>query len=89
MGIVIGGRPMSDEGALNDAWPVRAGGREVGRVTAGAWSPRLERNIGYAWVPIDFATVGTVLEITTPSGPVPATVGPLPFVDPRKEIPKS
>lgn len=89
VGIEIGGRPMTDEGALNDFWPVHSGGRAVGRVTAGAWSPRLERNVGYAWVPIGLAAPGTLLEVVSSSGPVPATVAPLPFVDPRKEIPKA
>ena len=54
VGIDIGGDPMTDEGALNDVWPVHApGGERIGRVTAGAWSPRLERNVGFAWVPGD------------------------------------
>ena len=26
-------------------------GRQVGHVTEMVWSPRLERNIGYVWVP--------------------------------------
>ncbi len=89
VGIEIGGRPMTDEGALSDFWSVHSGGRAVGRVTAGAWSPRLEKNIGYAWVPIELAAPGTSLEVASSSGPVPATVAALPFVDPRKEIPKA
>lgn len=89
VGIQIGGDPMVDEGALNDFWPVLTEAGRVGHVTAGAWSPRLERNIGYAWVPIHLAEVGTPLRIQGPRGVVPATVHALPFVDPRKEIPKS
>ena len=81
---------MTDEGALNDFWPVRSpGGDRIGRVTAGAWSPRLERNIGYAWVPSSHAAAGTTLEIDAPSVTRPASVAELPFVDPRKETPKS
>ena len=53
VGVDIGGEPMTDEGALNDFWPVHVpGGAQIGRITAGAWSPRLERNVGYAWVPV-------------------------------------
>ena len=90
VGIDIGGDPMTDEGALNDFWPVKAPGAErIGRVTAGAWSPRLERNIGYAWVPSSYAAAGTKLEIEAPSSSRPASVAELPFVDPRKETPKS
>jgi glycine cleavage system aminomethyltransferase T len=90
VGIDIGGAPMSDEGALNDLWPVHdPGGVRIGRVTAGAWSPRLERNIGYAWVPATHLTVGTPLALEAHDGTRDATVAALPFVDPTKEIPKS
>ena len=96
VGIDIGGAPMSDEGALNDFWPVHdatdpnvEAGDGIGRVTAGAWSPRLERNIGYAWVPATHQTVGTPLALHAHDGVREATVMALPFVDPTKEIPKS
>jgi glycine cleavage system aminomethyltransferase T len=90
VGIEIDGDPMTDEGALNDFWAVHAaGGDPVGRVTAAAWSPRLERNVGYAWVPTSHMRVGSHLEVAAPAGMRPATVAGLPFVDPRKEIPKS
>jgi len=89
VGIDIGGEPMRDEGALNDVWPLVKGDAKVGRVTAGAWSPRLERNIGYAWVPIRWEAPGSTFEAETPLGRVPVTVAGLPFVDPTKDIPKS
>ena len=89
VGIDIGGEPMTDEGALNDFWPLFKGEARLGRITAGAWSPRLERNIGYAWVAIRWAEVGSELEAQTPRGRVPVTVASLPFVDPNKDIPKS
>jgi glycine cleavage system aminomethyltransferase T len=90
VGIDVGGDPMSDEGALNDFWPVHApGGERIGRVTAAAWSPRLERNVGYAWVPASHRAQGTQLEIRSPAGPRNAVVAALPFVDPRKHIPKA
>jgi len=89
VGIDIGGDPMTDEGALNDVWPVHApGGERIGRVTAGAWSPRLERNVGFAWVPGTHMTAGTELELADPRGARTATVTTLPFVDPNKDTPK-
>jgi aminomethyltransferase len=88
VGVEIDGAPMVDEGALNEFWPVLDGGRRIGRVTAGAWSPRLERNVGYAWAPIELAEVGTELRLDAPGGRT-ATVAALPFVDPAKEIPKA
>lgn len=89
VGVDIGGEPMTAEGSLPDFWPVLGDGEEIGRLTAGTWSPRLERNIGYAWVPIVLAEAGTRLEAASPAGPVPLTVAALPFVDPSKEIPRS
>jgi aminomethyltransferase len=79
---------MTDEGALNDFWPVHEpGGAAIGRVTAGAWSPRLERNVGYAWVPSTHAAVDTPLEVVSPTGARPSSVARLPFVDAEKQIP--
>jgi aminomethyltransferase len=89
VGVDIGGDPMSDEGALNDVWRVLDAGRDrIGRVTAGAWSPRLERNVGFAWVPASRMAEGTTLWIEDPRRGRQATVAPLPFVDPNKETPK-
>jgi glycine cleavage system aminomethyltransferase T len=94
VGIEIGGQPMTEEGALNDFWllydgDAHDGDAPVGRVTAGAWSPRLEKNIGYAWVPIRWEEPGSEFEAETPRGRVPVNVAPLPFLDPSKDVPKS
>lgn len=71
-------------------WPVMADGSVVGRVTSAIWSPRLRKNIGYAMVPIERTGLGTVLSVLVPdTGERVATVVPKPFVDPRKDIPKS
>jgi aminomethyltransferase len=89
VGIGIGGDPLSEEGAVADFRPVLVDGQRVGKVTGAAWSPRLERNVGYAWVPIELAGEGTTLEVAVADGSVPATVEALPFVDPEKRTPKS
>ena len=36
-------------------WLVSAGGRAVGQVTSALYSPRLDKNIGYAMVPVGLA----------------------------------
>ena len=68
-------------------WPVVRDGAQVGRVTDAVWSPRLERNIGYAWVPIGLASPGATVEIESEQGPLTATTAAIPFIDPRKEVP--
>jgi aminomethyltransferase len=49
----------------------------------------LEKNIGFAMLPVAHGTPGTELEIETPQGAARALVVPMPFVDPGKVIPKS
>jgi hypothetical protein len=56
---------------------------------SGSSSPRLEQNIGYAMVPIEFAELGTELAVETPDERTSAIVVRKPFIDPRKEIPSS
>jgi aminomethyltransferase len=87
VGVRLGGDPLSMW--LEEFWPVSSDGRTVGRLTSAAYSPRLEINMGYAWVPIGLAEHGTELVVDAPEGPRPATVVPLPFWDSSKEIPKA
>lgn len=75
---------------LNEtAWPVFGGGERIGKVTSAVYSPRLKRNIGYAMVPTSHSAGGTELTIETSLGRAKATVVAMPFIDPKKEIPKS
>jgi glycine cleavage system aminomethyltransferase T len=88
VGIEVGGEPLPFE--ITRFWPVFHGGHEVGHVTDLIRSPRLERNIGYVWVPIALAAPGTELEVGMPDGSrAPARTAALPFLDPKKDIPKS
>ncbi|MGI0149246.1 MAG: glycine cleavage T C-terminal barrel domain-containing protein, partial [Thermoplasmata archaeon] len=87
VGIEVEGSPL---GAwIPDYWDVHADGRTAGHVTSLTYSPRLEKNIGYALVHIDSAKIGTALRISTSRGVRHATVVKKPFVDPKKDIPKS
>ena len=63
-------------------------GKAVGTVTDLIWSPRLEKNIGYVWLPIALAGPGTELEIVAPNGELwPATSAAIPFLDTKKQVP--
>jgi aminomethyltransferase len=71
-------------------WSVAAGGRPVGTITSALYSPRLKKNLGYAMVPVAHSPVGTKLSVSVPgTGERTATVVPMPFVDPKKEIPRA
>ena len=86
-GVEIDGEPFP---ALNNTkWTASSGGSAVGKVTSAIYSPRLERNIGYCWLPTALSTNGTRVEVETEWGPRTATVVDMPFVDPGKSIPVS
>ena len=71
----------------SDFWPASHAGEEVGRVTDAVWSPRLKKNIGYVWVPIELAEPGTKLDVASQHGPLVGTTAAIPFVDPKKQVP--
>jgi aminomethyltransferase len=86
VGVEIAGSRLE----MNDTrWPVQIDGHQVGAVTSATYSPRLEKNIGYAWVPVQHSDEGSAVRVETPDGWRQATVVSLPFVDPGKRIPKS
>jgi glycine cleavage system aminomethyltransferase T len=86
-GVVIDGDPFP---ALNNVkWPASIDGTVVGKVTSAIHSPRLGKNIGYAWLPAAMSVVGTHVEVDTEWGTRNATVVDMPFVDPAKTIPVS
>ena len=87
VGVEIGGRPMPQ---LNfTKWGVFKDGNKVGKVTSAVYSPRLKKNIGYAWLPFELAELGNKVDVETPHGQATAQVVRMPFVDPAKEIPRS
>ena len=57
-------------------------------MTSAIHSPRLEQNIGYAWLPTR-APRGRDGHVETEWGSRTATVVPMPFIDPEKTIPVS
>ena len=89
-GVEIAGASLGayNDGAMVDFFPVRHNGGHVGQVTSACHSPRLEKNIGYAMVPTELAELGTELEVEVDGESREASVVEMPFIDPKKEIPK-
>lgn len=87
VGVDIAGDPLTMW--LEDFWPVTSHGERVGTLTSASHSPRLKMNMGYAWVPAELAGPGTELLIEAPADPRPATVVTMPFLDPKKQIPRT
>ena len=86
-GVELDGEPFP--GLNNVKWPAHSGGRKVGKVTSAIHSPRLEKNIGYCWLPTEMSTEGMAVDVHSEWGERTATVVPMPFVDPSKQIPVS
>ena len=87
VGVELDGDPFP---ALNNTkWAAFDGNAHVGKVTSAIWSPRLKRNIGYCWLPVEKTALGSKVRVETEWGSRTATVVPMPFVDPDKRIPVS
>jgi len=86
VGIELHGEELRAE--MSRYWDVFDGGQKVGHMTDAVWSPGLQKNIGYVWVPIALAEPGTQLDVETERGDhLRGTTAAIPFVDPRKERP--
>jgi aminomethyltransferase len=90
VGLEIAGDRLGsyNDGSMIDFFPVYDNGRHIGNVTSACYSPRLEKNIGMAMVPIEHSELGTELVVETTTAKTSAVVVPKPFVDPKKETPK-
>ena len=84
VGIEIPGEPM--KGSNNEFLPVRVNGNKVGRITRCIYSPRLDKNIGFANVHTQFQDVGTELTIIMPDGQRTAVVCKWPWFPAQKKI---
>ena len=86
VGITVPGEALPFE--IADKRPALHNGSPVGTVTDLIWSPRLETNIGYVWLPIELSGPGTPLEVEAADGARwAATSAAIPFLDPKKRIP--
>lgn len=70
-------------------WDVLGGEERIGHVTRCAHSPRLDKNIGWANVPVEFSEVGTELVVVSPGGEMSAAVCKTPWFSPQTKIPDS
>ena len=70
-------------------WPIFNGEERAGVVTQAVYSPRLERNIGFALLDIAHADETDGLCVESAEGIRRITITPIPFVDPDKKIPRA
>ena len=84
-GIELGGTAQVEESP--DASLAYHDGKEVGRVTSIVWSPRLQKNIGYVWVPIELSPPAMPSMSPPPPAPSKATPARFPSTTPKKTCP--
>jgi aminomethyltransferase len=80
VGLEIEGKRIAREQAT-----VAAGGKQIGVVTSGTFSPTLEKVIAMAYVEPAFAAPGTTCEVDIRGKVSPAKVVPLPFYDRKRK----
>ncbi len=73
------GFEMLDRLIARDGCPVFINGVQAGTVTSGSPAPYLKKNIGMAYVPVEFSAPGTEIEIAIRAGRGRAKIVPLPF----------
>ncbi|MGI8866343.1 MAG: glycine cleavage T C-terminal barrel domain-containing protein, partial [Rubrobacteraceae bacterium] len=84
--VEIGGANLGtyNDGSMIDYFPVHNNdGERIGKVTSGCYSPRLEKNIGFAMVPVEYTEIGVELTVERPEETVQATVADRIFFKPE------
>jgi aminomethyltransferase len=82
VGVELAGEPL-EQGLFAERWPVVKEGR-IGDVLVALHSPRLEKNIGYAMIAVEYSHLGSSMTVESPVGPLAASVVERPFVKATK-----
>ena len=85
VGVELGGSKLGsyNDGSMIDYFPVYKNGERIGKVTSACYSPRLDKNIGFAMVPVEYSSIGIELEIERPEETVSAVVADRVFFKPE------
>jgi aminomethyltransferase len=73
------GFEVLDRAPARDGYPIAVEGREVGKVSSGSPAPFLKKNIGLAYLPMEYTSPGTSISILIRGREVPARVVEIPF----------
>ena len=78
------GFEVTERGIARDEQDVLIDGQKIGRVTSGSPAPFLKKNIGMAYVPVEYANEGQELQIDVRGRAVAARIVPTPFYKRKK-----
>src|SRR4051812_16716036 len=85
VGVELGGSRLGayNDGSMPDFFAVKHDGEVIGKVTSACFSPRLEKNIGFAMVPVEHSELGTQLVVERPEETVEGVVADRVFFKPE------
>jgi aminomethyltransferase len=75
----LAGFEVTERGIARDGQDVLIKGERAGRVTSGSPAPFLKKNIGLAYVPVEYSGVDQEIQIEVRGRPVGAKIVPAPF----------
>lgn len=81
----IVGFEMIERGIPRPHYPVFIGDEKISQVTSGTFSPYLKKGIGLTYLPIEYAEIGTMIDIGIRDKKIKSQVVPLPFYKRIKE----
>ena len=81
----IFGVKLDGEGVAQPGDEIYSGGKKVGVITIGMYSPILKASLAIARLDVPAAVAGTKLEVRGADGNTPAVAAALPFYDPDKK----
>ncbi|MEM7207239.1 MAG: glycine cleavage T C-terminal barrel domain-containing protein [Pseudomonadota bacterium] len=87
VGVFVSGAPFEKNN--EHRWTALRNGKQIGAVTQAVYSPRLERNIGFALLDATQINNDAGLTVDTPEGVRDLSITSMPFVDPDKKIPRA
>ncbi len=80
------GFEVLDRAPARDGYPIAVGGAEVSKVYSGSPAPYLKKNIGMAYMPIQYSAAGTDFSVLVRGREVPARVVEMPFYKREKKF---
>jgi len=73
------GLEMLENAIPRRGYPVRSGGKEIGHVTSGTFSPSLKKGLAMAYLPVEMSKAGTTVTVVVRGKEHKAGVTKLPF----------
>ena len=81
----LAGFEVTERGIARDDQEVLVAGARVGRVTSGSPAPFLKKNIGMAYLPVEFTQAGQEIQVDVRGRLVSASIVPTPFYKREKK----